>query len=98
MSWTAEQQRLLGALGYTLYRRGAPVVAPAAPASASAMPSESAAARAASGTVDTLFAALQRAAAGRDITALAVDIDALRRNPTRKRALWPALRALRRAH
>lgn len=44
-----------------------------------------------------LRAALRRAAAGRDWEHLAADLDALRTDPVRKRALWPALRALRKA-
>jgi hypothetical protein len=45
-----------------------------------------------------LLAALRLAAGGRDPLALAGDLDALRRDPARKRELWPRLRALRRPH
>jgi hypothetical protein len=43
-----------------------------------------------------LLAALSRAAGGRDLGALALDLERLRREPALKRALWPRLRALRR--
>ena len=52
----------------------------------------------ASATNHRLSEALQRAAAGRDVSGLVGDIDALRRDPLKKRALWPRLRALRRTH
>lgn len=102
MSWSPDQQRLLGAMGYTLYARGAPGPAamparthvPAAAPATVATPARAAA----GGNLDKLLAALQRAAPGRDIATLAGDIDALRRDPLKKRALWPQLRALRRAH
>lgn len=98
MSWSPDQQRLLGAMGYTLYQRGAPGPA-TMPSRVEAPVTIAPPARvAASGSVDKLLAALQRAAPGRDIAALAGDVEALRRDPLKKRALWPRLRALRRAH
>jgi hypothetical protein len=98
MSWSPDQQRLLGAMGYTLYQRGAPGPA-AMPVRLEAPAAANAPARAgASGGLDKLLAALQRAASGRDIAALAGDVEALRGDPLKKRALWPQLRALRRAH
>lgn len=45
---------------------------------------------------DRLTLALQRAARGRDLQALLPDLEVLRRDPQRKRQLWPQLRALRR--
>jgi hypothetical protein len=45
-----------------------------------------------------LAAALARAAGGRDLSALALDLERLRLEPALKRALWPRLRALRREH
>jgi len=45
---------------------------------------------------DALMLALQRAARGRDAQALVADLEGLRRDPRRKRELWPQLRALRR--
>ncbi len=90
-TWTPEQRRLLGAMGYTLMERSGP--REAAPASTVAMPSMSGAA----GTFDRLRDALLRASAGKDISRLIGDIDSLRRDPKQKRALWPQLRALRRS-
>jgi hypothetical protein len=45
-----------------------------------------------------LLAAIARAAGGRDLAALALDLEGLRRQPALKRALWPQLRRLRRGH
>jgi len=84
-------------MGYTLSRQ-----APAAPGRSAYtaivrdMPVAQVAAPAAAGS--RLSEALQRAAAGRDVSALVNDLDALRRDPLKKRALWPRLRALRRTH
>jgi hypothetical protein len=47
---------------------------------------------------DALLAAIARAAGGRDLAALALDLEGLRRQPALKRALWPQLRRLRRGH
>ena len=46
---------------------------------------------------DALTVAVRRAARGRDVDALLADLEGLRRNPQRKRQLWPQLRILRRA-
>ncbi|KFN43623.1 hypothetical protein [Arenimonas oryziterrae] len=94
MSWSGEQQRLLGAMGYTLYQRAGVAVAPVAPMADSDAP----AATAAPASAGKLLQALQRAANGRDIAALITDLEALRRDPRGKRTLWPQLRALRRGH
>lgn len=113
MSWSAEQQRLLGAMGYTLFQRAAPgpatmpqpvpmpnVATSRAPARQ--MPTsiaDSASVRVQpAGNVNKLLAALQQAALGQDVSALVEDLAALRRDPLKKRALWPQLRTLRRAH
>ncbi len=102
MSWSAEQQRLLGAMGYTLYQRAAPGPAAMPMAVTSARPAlapgSTPARLPASGGVEKLLTALQRTVPGRDVLALAGDVEALRRDPMKKRALWPQLRALRRAH
>jgi hypothetical protein len=45
-----------------------------------------------------LHSALRRAAGGADLASLSVDLARLRREPALKRALWPRLRALRRAN
>lgn len=94
MSWSAPQRRLLEALGYELLvpgRVGSPVATTVAGAPVAAAPI----AGAASSTA-RLFEALRRAASGADPSSLVGDLELLRRDPVRKRALWPALRALRR--
>jgi len=82
MNWSVEQRRLLDAMGYELF-----VCAPAADEHPRTTPMPVT-------TVDRLFQALARAAGGADLSALDVDLDALRRDPARKRVLWPRLRAL----
>lgn len=95
MSWSPQQQAMLAAMGYTLYREAGAV--PAIPA---AMPARSAEGMPAGGhrtAGDRLMLALQRAAGGRDLSSLALPpLDALRSDAAAKRALWPVLRALRR--
>jgi len=88
--WSAEQQYLLEAMGYTPYAR-AGVAAPRAAdmaVSAESVP--------AAGAHEVLRQALRRAAGGGGYEHLIDDLEALRRDPARKRALWPRLRALRR--
>lgn len=93
--WNQAQRRMLVAMGYTLYARaGSTASVEAMPVAADESPS--AAARRAPREEDRLWQALRRAAAGGDVSALIGDLDALRRDPARKRALWPKLRALRR--
>lgn len=91
MSWSPQQQAMLSAMGYTLYRQAgaAPVSAGVAePVRAQASPAASA---------DRLLQALARAAGGHDLAALALPpIEQLRTSGAAKRALWPTLRALRR--
>lgn len=97
MSWSPEQQRLLSAMGYTLYRQAAAPTSAGSPAmivqDAPVDPPAPA-----SATAGRLLQSLQRAAAGRDVAGLVGDLEDLRRDPMKKRALWPRLRALRRAH
>lgn len=83
-AWSAEQQRLLAALGVPLMVRAAPAVAPRAD-DALADPAFAA-----------LRAALERAAGNRNLAALLLDLRRVRASGAAKRALWPALRALRR--
>lgn len=103
MNWNAEQRRLLAALGHDLMVHGrvwpAPPAAGEMPAQA-AMRANDEAPRGASASVQTarLLEALCRAAGGADVASLVGDIDRLRKEPARKRALWPQLRALRRSH
>jgi hypothetical protein len=86
--WSAEQQRLLAALGVPLMVRAGPVAARVMEAAT------------AYGTDDTalapLRAALERAAGNRNLAALLLDLRRVRASGAEKRALWPALRALRR--
>lgn len=89
MSWSPQQQGMLAAMGYTLYR---PALAPVAVPARQAEPVP--------GYPDTsgkLMQALQRAAGGRDLSGLALPpLETLRSDATAKRRLWPVLRALRR--
>lgn len=105
MSWSAEQLRLLRALGHEPMRLATaadfamPAAAPSVPSAATAGAAPAVAARLqAPARPDLLAAALLRAAGGRDLSALALDLERLRREPALKRALWPRLRALRREH
>jgi hypothetical protein len=83
--WSHEQRRLLGALGVTVFERtGARVEMPVTPAAA---PDPAYAA---------LLAAIERAAGGRNLAALLLDLPRLRASGAAKRALWPTLRSLRR--
>jgi len=87
-AWSAEQQRLLAALGVPLMVRAAPVATSVTEATS------------AHGMDDAAFAplraALERAAGGRNLAALLLDLRRVRASGAEKRALWPALRALRR--
>jgi len=95
VNWDADQLRWLRALGHEpmLLASSMPAAAHAAEAAPapSAPPSQP-------GRRDALLAALARAAGGRDLAALGLDLEQLRREPRAKRALWPKLRALRREH
>lgn len=102
MIWSAEQQRLLGAMGFQLMTRVTPGAAPAArvspagqrAATAEAMPSG---AEVGVARFPELQRALRRAAGDRDIEGLVEDLERLRREPALKRALWARLRTLRRS-
>ena len=98
MSWSDAQLRILRALGHEPFVRvpvGAAVsrdqIAPQAPSRLTAAPTIQS---------DTalLLAAIARAAGGRDLASLALDLEGIRREPALKRALWPQLRRLRRGH
>jgi hypothetical protein len=80
--WSAEQQRLLAALGVPLMLR------PRAPAvtAKTEVPA----------SLAGLYAALERAAGGRNLAELLLDLPKVRASGAAKRALWPTLRALRR--
>ena len=87
--WSAQQQSMLNAMGYTLYVRpglhsaSVPIEVPQANVNVPANASDSA-----------LFKAIMKAAQGRDIAQLGIDIHRLRSSPQAKRDLWPQLRRL----
>ncbi|MGH8106156.1 MAG: hypothetical protein ACREO1_07190 [Arenimonas sp.] len=86
--WSAQQQSMLNAMGYTLYvRPGSQVSVAQAEASTIVVAAGSAA------TADSaLFKAVMKVVQGRDISRLGIDVEALRGNPQAKRALWAQLR------
>jgi hypothetical protein len=86
MTWSDQQRHLLRALGYAVYER--------APSPAALLATATNTAAAGSGS---LLRALRLAAMGADVSRWVADLAALRDNPSAKRALWPKLRALRRA-
>lgn len=85
--WSEPQQRWLEAMGYTVWVQPSVTLsdnrALPRPSVCSPMPSDT-----------LLMQALVRAAAGADISGLAVDVPALRQQPMQKRLLWPRLRML----
>lgn len=88
MSWSADQQVLLGAMGYVLYRQGAPGGEPmAAPAGdTEALPE------------GRLLQALRRAARRDDLSGLGLPpYQKLRTDAAAKRAAWARVRAARRS-
>ncbi len=90
--WSAQQQSMLNAMGYTLYVRPSAVTRVAAAEvsstqvllASSDLPSSNSA----------LFKAVMKAVQGKDISQLGIDIDTVRNSPQAKRALWPQLRKL----
>jgi hypothetical protein len=96
MNWSAEQLRLLRALGHEPMRLAPVGAAVCRDESSTIVVSRPKAAP--TSDVAILAAAIARAANGRDLSALALDLDKLRREPALKRALWPRLRALRKQH
>ena len=99
MNWDPFQREALAELGHRLYfMRGVEApsgfdpVEPAVPPVRAARP---AAPPLPKTVVDPLLRALMRAAGTDGLPRM--DLDALRRDPAAKRALWPRLRALRRA-
>jgi hypothetical protein len=93
MSWNADQLRWLRALGHEPM-----LLRPAGAEPGREEPARGEEPRPTGAASGALAAALARAAGGRDLSALALDLDALRRDPASKRALWPKLRGLRRGH
>ena len=108
MSWSPDQLRLLRELGHEpmlLASTQGALPGPLAATAAVAAPGQDASVAATEASrnkavpaVHLLAAALARAAGGRDLAALALDLERLRLEPALKRALWPRLRALRREH
>ena len=85
--WSAQQQSMLNAMGYTLYLR--PQTRPAKVAEPMPVLQK----QGAQLSPDSpLFAAIMKIVQGRDVSQLGIDIDALRSSPHAKRALWPQLR------
>lgn len=88
MTWSADQQTLLGAMGYVLYRQARPGAEPAA-------------AGGGEGEVlpeGRLLQALRRAARREDLSGLGLPpYERLRADAGAKRALWARLRAARRS-
>ena len=99
MSWNAQQQAMLEAMGYTLWQAAGPAPhvagAPVRPGVTDA-DARVAASRVPDAGDDPLLRALRRAAGGRDPSPLLPPLDQLRGDAAAKRALWPRLRALRR--
>ena len=94
MNWSPQQQAMLAAMGYTLYRPAAAVAAPAPAMTDRAEPVSGPGPADAGGR---LLQALRRAAGGHDLAGLALPpLELLRSDATAKRRLWPQLRALRR--
>jgi len=93
MSWNPQQQAMLSAMGYTLYRQAGATPDTPAPAAGETPP----AVASGRGSPDRLLQALVRAAGGCDLAALPLPpMEQLRASGAAKRALWPRLRALRR--
>jgi len=94
VNWSPQQQAMLSAMGYTLYRQAGAETPPVGVSDAT-IPAPSTSPR--PRTQDRLMQALVRAAGGRDPAALPLPpLEQLRADPSAKRALWPSLRALRR--
>lgn len=89
--WSAQQQSMLHAMGYTLYvrpqSRPAKVMEPT-PVLLQQQPLVK------PSPDSALLAAIKKLANGRDVSQLGIDFDALRSSPHAKRALWPQLRRI----
>jgi hypothetical protein len=98
MNWNAEQQRMLGAMGFELMVQATMAASSAVALSFAASASNGAPAGPTAADFPELLRALRRAAGDQDVSGLVDDLERLRREPALKRALWPRLRALRRSH
>ncbi len=85
--WSAQQQTMLNAMGYTLYVRPQ-----ARPEKVTEQKPEPQNQGAKSPPDSLLFAAIMKVVHGRDVSQLGIDFDALRSSPHAKRTLWPQLR------
>jgi hypothetical protein len=95
MSWNPQQQAMLAAMGYTLYRGAGASAAASVEMPRTAI--ESPAGAGSAGQEGRLLQALRRAAGGRDLSGLALPpLETLRSDAAAKRRIWPVLRALRR--
>lgn len=93
MNWSPQQQAMLSAMGYTLYRQTGSEASPVAEPGAGTPPVAPPGQR----PSDRLMQALVRAAGGGDPASLPLPpLEQLRGDASAKRALWPRLRALRR--
>ncbi|HEX5755909.1 MAG TPA: hypothetical protein VFY12_06105 [Arenimonas sp.] len=97
--WSSEQQRLLGALGYTLYRPvdATPQVEPVREANLREAPPSAQPPATSAPRESRLLANLRRAAGGELAGLTLPSLEQLGRDAAGKRALWPKLRRLRRA-
>ena len=89
--WSAQQHAMLNAMGYTLYERQRECSLAETLGSGESPPSSAAGI---SGIDSTLFKAVLKAARGKDLAPLGIDMNALRSSPHAKRALWPQIRKL----
>jgi hypothetical protein len=85
--WSVQQQSMLNAMGYTVYARPS-LVTRVVKLEVSMAPALL------SSTDSVLFKAVMKAAQGKDISSLGIDINAVRNSPQAKRDLWPTLRKL----
>ncbi len=89
MMWSAQQQSMLNAMGYTLYvRPQANTAKVTEPMPVLQNP------EATSISDSALFSSIMKVVQGRDVSQLNINVDALRTSPHAKRALWPQLRKL----
>jgi hypothetical protein len=98
VSWSDGQLRILRAMGHEPFVRVPVGAAFGRDSNIPEQPSRRTAAPTIQSDTAALAAAIARAAGGRDLASLALDLERLRGEPALKRALWPQLRRLRRGH
>jgi hypothetical protein len=89
-AWSAGQQRYLAAMGVPLWERREPRSEVPEGVAAFANPTA-----AVGKEFRRLVADIERAAGGRNLAQLLLDLPRIRASAAAKRALWPTLRALR---